>query len=272
VNIAIKGIEMTDKTSFRRSLTIQGRVIYALLMREVITRYGRHNIGFMWLFVEPMLFTLGVTALWTATKAAHGSNLPIVAFAVTGYSSVLLWRNGATRCAKAIEPNLSLLYHRNVRVIDVLASRLILEIAGATISVIVITLVFVSIGWMTLPSDVLRMMVAWFLLSWFAVSLGLVVAAMSERSEMFDRIWHTVTYLIFPLSGAVFMVDWLPKAAQELVLWIPMVHGVEMLRHGYFGDAVRTHESVAYLMLANLFLLLIGLALVRETGRRVEPA
>ena len=65
----------------------------ALLMREVLTRYGRHNIGFLWLFVEPMMFTLGVAALWTAMKATHGSNLPIVAFAITGYSSVLLWRN-----------------------------------------------------------------------------------------------------------------------------------------------------------------------------------
>ena len=55
---------------------MQGRVLGALLIREVITRYGRHNIGFLWLFVEPMLFTLGVTALWTATKSLHGSDLP----------------------------------------------------------------------------------------------------------------------------------------------------------------------------------------------------
>jgi hypothetical protein len=78
--------------SLRRSWSIQRRVIWALLLREIMTRYGRHNIGFLWLFVEPMLFTLGVTALWTATQSAHGSNLPIVAFAITGYSSVLLWR------------------------------------------------------------------------------------------------------------------------------------------------------------------------------------
>jgi capsular polysaccharide transport system permease protein len=240
-------------------------------MREVLTRYGRHNIGFMWLFVEPMLFTLGVAGLWTATKATHGSNLPIVAFAVTGYSTVLLWRNAANRCAKAIDPNLSLLYHRNVRVIDLFISRLVLEIAGATISLIVLTLFFVAIGWMRFPADFLTMLTAWLLLAWFAISLGLVVGPVSERSEMFDRIWHTLIYLLFPLSGAVFMVDWLPKPAQELLLWLPMVHGVEMLRHGYFGEAVRTYENPAYLVLCNLMLMFIGLALVRETGRRVEP-
>jgi len=225
----------------------------------------------MWLFLEPMLFTLGITALWTFTKTTHGSNLPIVAFAVTGYSSVLLWRNAANRCAKAIEPNLSLLFHRNVRVIDLLISRLLLEIAGATISISILTIFFMGIEWMEPPKDVLTMVEAWGLLAWFAIALGFIIGAVSERSEMFERIWHTITYLLFPLSGAVFLVDWLPKAGQEVVLWLPMVHGVEMLRHGYFGNAIHTYENPAYLMLVNMILLLIGLALTRETSRRVEP-
>ena len=128
-----------------------------------------------------------------------------------------------------------------------------------------------AVGAMQLPDDLLTMIMAWGLLAWFAVGLGLVIGAVSERSEVFDRIWHTITYLMFPFSGAVFMVDWLPKAVQEFVLWLPMVHSVEMLRHGYFGSIVRTYENPAYLMLANLVLTLLGLALVRETGRRVEP-
>jgi len=48
---------------FLRSLVIQTRVIGALVMREIITRYGRHNIGFMWVFVEPMMFTGGVLGM-----------------------------------------------------------------------------------------------------------------------------------------------------------------------------------------------------------------
>lgn len=262
---------MSTITSLRRSFLIQRRVLGALLMREVITRYGRHNIGFLWLFMEPMLFTLGVTTLWTVTKATHGSNLSIVAFAVTGYSSVLLWRNGANRCTKAIEPNLSLLYHRNVRVMDVFLSRLILEVVASTISFITLSLLFIALGIMAWPSDIIVMVSAWFLLVWFAISLGLIVGALSEKSETIERLWHTFTYLFFPFSGAVFMVDWMPKSVQEVVLWIPVVHGVEMLRSGFFGESVPTHYSITYLSAVNIALLFIGLILVRETGRRVEP-
>src|SRR5207245_35656 len=95
--------------------------------------------AFLWLFVEPMIFTLGVTGLWSAMASRHGTSLPIVAFAVTGYSSVLLWRNCAGRCSMAIPPNMGLLFHRNVRVLDLMVSRILLEIAGATMSFFVLS-------------------------------------------------------------------------------------------------------------------------------------
>ncbi|NEK47505.1 ABC transporter permease, partial [Rhizobium leguminosarum] len=146
-----------------------------------LTRYGRHNIGFLWVFFEPMMFTLGVTALWTLSKATHGSSLPITAFAVTGYSSVLVWRNSASRCALAIEPNQSLLYHRNVRVIDLFLSRVILEIAGATISFLFLTTLFVTLGMMEPPADITQIIGGWIYLSVFGIGLGFIVGALSER-------------------------------------------------------------------------------------------
>ena len=82
-------------------------MLHALLMREIITRFGRENLGVLWLVAEPMLFTLGVTTLWTAAGLHHGSPIPIVAFAVTGYSSVLMWRNCATRAGSARSPKIS---------------------------------------------------------------------------------------------------------------------------------------------------------------------
>lgn len=262
---------MMTETPLARSLTIQLRVVHALLLREVITRYGRHGLGVLWIVLEPMLFTLGVAGLWYLAKLHTVSNIPIIAFAITGYSSVLMWRNAANRCSKAIEPNLSLMYHRNVKVIDIFFSRIVLEWVGATASITVLTVFFASIGAMQWPSDIWPIIGAWLLLGWYSLALGLIVGALSERSETFERTWHVVTYLLFPLSGAMFMVHWLPKAAQNAILWLPMVHSVEMLRHGYFGDVVPTYENPAYFAVANLVLMLIGLALVRETGRRVQP-
>ncbi len=259
-----------QENTFFSSFAIQRRVLWALMMREIITRFGRDNLGVLWLFVEPMLFTLGVTVLWTAIGMHHGSSIPIVAFAVTGYSSVLLWRNCASRAVMAIGPNSNLLYHRNVRVMDIFLTRILLEIAGATTSFFILGNIFTAAGWMSPPVDLLIVLQGWLLLAWFGTALALVIGAATAYSETVEKLWGPTSYLLFPLSGAATMVDWLPKEFQDVILLLPMVHGVEMLRDGYFGSVVQTHYDVSYLGLVNLVLTLIGLLLVAGAGRRVE--
>jgi capsular polysaccharide transport system permease protein len=262
---------MAVKNSLLESFRIQFRVIHALFLREVLTRYGRHNIGFLWVFVEPMIFTLGVVTLWTVASGEHSLRLPIVAFAVTGYSSVLLWRNMPARCTGAIEPNLSLMYHRNVKVFDIFISRILLEFIGATLSFIILTLAFSAIGWMSPPEDILKIIIGWFMLAWFGATLAILVGAVSARSEVIEKIWHPTTYLLFPLSGAGFMVDWLPPIAQKFILYLPMVHGVEILREGYFGSTVNAHYDIGYMATVCLVLMLFGLSQERVVSRQVTP-
>lgn len=254
-----------------RSAGVQGRVIHALLMREILTRYGRHNIGFLWLFVEPMIFTTGVTILWSLTKSVHGSSLPIVAFALTGYSSVLLWRNMPARCIGAILPNLSLMYHRNVRAIDIFLARLLLEAGGATISFMTLSLFYIYIGWLEPPNDVLEVIGGWLMIAWFGSALAMFLGALSEKSEAVEKIWHPVSYLAFPLSGAAFMVDALPQSVQSLILYVPMVNGVEIVREGYFGHLVTAHYDFPYMLVCCLVLTFAALTQVRDVAQNITP-
>ncbi|MDE2410459.1 MAG: ABC transporter permease [Sphingomonadales bacterium] len=239
------------------------------MMREVMTRYGRHNIGFFWLFAEPMIFTLGVTGLWTLAGMSHGSQLPITAFALTGYSTVLLWRNMPARCILAISANLPLMYHRNVRVIDILLSRIGLEVCGASMSFIILTLIFVGGEWIKPPEDVLGIVAAWLMTAWFGAALALFLGSMSERTELIDKIWHPASYLMFPLSGAAFLVDSLPRGLQAFVLWIPTVHCTELLRASFFGTIIVPHYDLSYLFAFNAVLTILGLAAERRVSREI---
>ena len=250
---------------------IQKRVIGALLMREIITRYGRNNIGFLWLFVEPLLMTLMILLLWGAARANQYSDLNIIAFTLTGYPLAMMWRNVSNRAIGAISANASLLYHRNVRVLDTLFARMLLEIAGATIAQIAIVGVLILIGWIPTPADVFYMLMAWLLMAIFAIGLGLVICSIAFKVEVFGKIWGTFSFVMLPLSGTFFFVSSLPQQAQQYVLWVPMVHGTEMFRQGYFGASVITHESISYIVLCNLVLLLLGFIMVNDFSKGVEP-
>jgi len=260
-----------QKPPLKESFAVQGRVLGALLIREVITRYGRHNIGFLWLFVEPMIFTLGVTALWTATKSLHGSDLPIAAFALTGYSTVLMWRNMPSRTIGAIRGNSALLYHRNIKPLDIYLARIFLEAGGATISFMVLGLIFIAIEWIDPPEDVLKVTAGWLLMAWFGAGLAITLGTLSYLNELVDKFWHPFSYLLFPLSGAAFLVSALPKNFQEIVLLLPMVHGVEYVRDGYFGSKITPIYDLSYLIICNLVLSVVGLMFLRYISRRVVP-
>lgn len=254
----------------RRSLAVQFRIVHALAMREALTRYGRHNIGFLWLFAEPMVFTLGITTFWTLTKVIHGSDLPIVPFAITGYSSVLLWRNMPGRLMHAIGPNSGLLHHRNVRLFDIYCARLLLESSGVTMSFLFLSLFFCwGLEWMEPPEDMFSILMGWFLLNWFGWALGITVGSLSERTEVLEKLWHPATYFLFPLSGAAFIVDVLPPAARDLILYLPMVHCVEYIRMGFFGSSFTPHYDLSYVVAVSAVLTIFGLLNMFHVSRRI---
>jgi capsular polysaccharide transport system permease protein len=238
-------------------------------MREVITRFGRRNLGVLWLLGEPMLFTLGVATLWIGIGMHSSKGIDIVVFANTGYSSVLIWRNTVSRCTHAIQQNFNLLFHRGVRVIDVLLTRVLLELGGATGSFLVLSTLALGGEWIAPPADLARVLMGWAFLCWLAVGLGLTMGALSGFSDLVERIWHPLAYLLFPLSGAAFLVEWLPAGAQEIILYLPMVHGIECMRAGWYGPVMRFHYDLGYMAVINLALLLCGLWLTRHAARRV---
>lgn len=250
-------------TSLYNIAETQKRVIGALLIREIITRYGRKNLGFLWLFVEPILFTLGVTGLWVATGHKYGNtNISVIAFSLTGYSTLLMWRNCANRCGTALEPNKPLLHHRQVKPLDLFISRILLETLGATASFMCLMVGFTVIGIIEPPQNMILLIAGWMSLIWFSAGLGLFIGALITLSESFGRVWNAMTYIAFPLSGSVFMVEWLPKKIQRAATMIPTVNITEMIRHGYYGETIKTHESIEYIIQFNLLISFIGLATI----------
>ena len=248
------------------SWAIHRRVVGALLVREMLTRYGRNNIGFLWLFVEPALFVLLVTFVWSAIRNIHVSNLPIVAFAVTGYTSLLLWRNAVSRCIGALKSNKALLFHRQVTILDIFTARILLELIAITTALVGLSLGFYAIGWLELPEDTLQVVGGWLLLAWCAAGLGLTIGGLSEKVDVVARFWPPFSYILMAVSGVAYIVDALPPARHQMALWVPMVNAVEFIREGWFGSAMRAHYDLAYLTAFNVGLTIVGLTLVRQIG------
>ena len=80
-------------------------------------------------------------------------------------------------------------------------------------------------------------------MAWFSSGSGSHRRRVERHFRCIREALATHELSLVLISGVFFMVDWLPASVRELILWVPMVHGNEMVRHGFFGSVVTTYEN-----------------------------
>lgn len=244
-------------------------VIGALMMREIHTRYGRQNLGFVWLIAEPFVFCMGVILVWSALHGRYQHGIPILGFVLTGYMPLTLWRHCVQRAVHCFRANSSLLYHRQVRMLDLLVARIVLEVYGALIAYAVIAFIFWALGYYELPKDWGLFYLGWGYMIAFSAGLGLVMGCVSEMAEWTEKLVGPFMYFLLPISGVFYMADWLPERYRELALYVPTLHAFEMIRSGQFGPSVRVHYEVSYITAVCAVLISLGLMMCRGVHRHL---
>lgn len=255
---------------FRRACRTQLIVVGAILVREIHTRYGRENFGFIWIIIEPLLLGMAVVAFWVLWRSDLQQGIPVLIFAMTGYIPFMLWRQFLSRSIKCVSVNLGLLYHRQVRVLDLLYARFIIEMLGVVLAFWIAGFFFWSIDLYSLPRDLGLFYLGWFYLFFATLGAGLGLAALTERFDWSAKLTGPLIFMSYPLSGVFFLLDWLPERARTFLIWMPTVNAFEMIRGGQFGDVIRVHYDHGAALLTCSLLLLLGLVGCRRIHAHIH--
>ena len=252
---------------FFKCLAIQSRVIGALMLRELHTRYGRDNLGFLWMMAEPLMFATGVLILWRFLRGPYVNHLPLIPLSLFGYLPLLLFRHIVARAILCIRPNVGLLYHRQVTLLDLFLSRMAIEIAGNILAFTFAFTVLYALDLVEWPANLPLIYLGYFYMVWFSVGVASVAGALSERSDLIEKLWNPISYIMIPLSGAYIMAAWVPQEYRDLYLSLPTVSAYEMMRAGYFGDRIEAFWSQPYIAACSAVTTLLGLYLFRQARR-----
>lgn len=252
-----------------RGWNIQGRTIRALLVRDLMMRYGRDNIGFVWVILEPMILTVGVMMIWTL-MGARKEGITVVELVLTGYMPLTLWRHLTGPVVNMLHGNAPMLFHRRISLIDLVVARQFLEIVGTSAALLVVYSVLNTVGLVSGVDRFDLFLLGWFMMAWIGASFGAILAVVTERYEVAERFVQPLQYLNIPISGAFFLVDWLPSWGQYLISFHPLVHCYEVFRAGYFGDTIVTHYSLPYFSACAFFLTFIALVSLHRIRSHVR--
>ena len=247
------------------------RILGTLMMRELTTRFGREGLGFVWLVAEPLAFCFAVILLWSVLKPEYEHGVRLGPFVMTGYMAILLIRHQISYSMGALQANIGLLHHRQISILHLYFSRNILEFGGASIAFLVVYITLLFLGQVNLPHQVLLLYGGWTLFALLGMGTALILAGLSLRYEVLQRLAPLFTYLLLPISGAFMMADWLPENFREIFLLVPYPHAIEMLRTSVFGEFVTTHYDFWYALAWAGVLNFFGMILV-ATGQKYVDA
>jgi capsular polysaccharide transport system permease protein len=260
------------EVGFFQAIRARGRVIGALILREIHTRFGRENLGYIWLFVEPSMLGLGVAA-WKSISGGDSSmpgGMNKFSFFLIGYIVYYLFRTLVSRAANAVESNAQLFYHSKVTIEAVMLARSLLDTAAVMVCAAVFC-ILIGVFEGEWPADPLQMAAG--IMMMFGLSHGtslLVLAATGFGSQLVDRLVHPFTYLMLPFSGMFYMVWWMPGAFQDVLVWIPLVNIMEFTREGQFGLGVPYAYDVGYTLIWIICLNFLGLCALQAAKPHIE--
>src|SRR4029453_10508798 len=170
---------------------------------------------FLWIMVEPLLFAGLVGLVWRFMKGPEEHGVSIIAFVASGYIPLTFFRHAVTRTVRIFSVNSGLMYHRQVKVLDFVLVRVLIEVIGGSMAFLFIGALLMVLGEFPMPADLGAFIAGWFLYFLFPFALSLVLAPMSEVSDVLEKFIPVVTYVMIPFSGTFNMLNWLTPEAQK---------------------------------------------------------
>lgn len=251
--------------NFNEALMVQVRVVYALMLRETKTMYGRSKFGYLWVIVQT---AFGVGFFWGIREfmgAKDISGIPMPVFLITGFSAWNAFMDSAMKVAASVTANKALLYYSKVRHFDLAISRVLLS--GATNVVVLILLLFgaYSYGYKFPVANLWPFIISWVFILLLGLGLGTLCCALSRFSDSIMVIIMMLLRIGLFVSGVVVPQTTIPYQYRFLVDYNPLFQLIEFSRssfsYGYHIDFV----DFGFIGLCTIVLVFVGLFLEKAT-------
>jgi capsular polysaccharide transport system permease protein len=244
------------------ALAVQIRVITALMLRDVRTRFFGHGAGYLVAVFWPLAHIAILLVLFSATGRVVPFGSSIILYFAVGLAPTMAFIYASRWIMLSTVMNKSLLSFPVVKLFDILIARCILEVLSSCLMCILLLVILSSIGIDVMPassSEALKAMSA-------ALLLGAGVGFLNGLLTVVLPLWVTgyalVTIIIYMLSGVLFVPDSLPEIGREIVAWNPVLHSVEWMRVAYYGTYTSRTLDKTYLLsfgFGSVFLSLVAL-------------
>ena len=255
----------------RTSSLIAWTVWKALLLREAVARLSAKRAAWVWILLEPIVLLVFLNVLFGFVLQRVISGIDGGLFITTGILGLGVARNTALRMKDAIGANAAIFTYRQVLPVDTVLVRAALEALLFVVSALFLFTGLGLLGYQVFPHDFLQVMLAFAALWLAGIGLGLMFSVASELIPESGKVVEMLMIPLYFVSGVMYPPSVIPPAYQSWFLLNPVVHGIEIVRTGFFPQYhTIPGVSIGYLLGFAMVTICLGLALhVRFATRLV---
>lgn len=242
----------------------------ALFLREALFRLTSSRSAMLWLFFDPVFHVSYLLVMYTVVRMRSVNGIDTVMWLLTGVLAFTLFKRTFSQTTKSVDANASLFTYRQVKPIDTLIVRAVLE---AVIVFICGVILFFGVSLFdhdVTPSDPLQVMLAVFGVWVFALSWGMIASVAENLVPEFRHVNSIISTPLRILSGTIFPIQRVPQPYQDLLMYNPIAHALELVRHGFSSYYTPVDgTSMSYLYTWAVGMLFFGLVLQRRFALRL---
>jgi capsular polysaccharide transport system permease protein len=242
----------------------------ALFLREAITRLSASRLACVWILIEPLAHVIFLMTLFGFVFHHIVNGVEGAMFIMTGLLGYMIARNTAARSAGALSANAALFAYRQVLPADTVLVRAALEGFLMLLNTLVLLAGAGLAGFNVLPHDPLMALAAFAGLWLCGAGLGLILSVIVELMPEVSKLVHIAFIPLYFISGVMVPAIAIPQPYRDWALLNPFLHGLEMLRAGFFPQFHAAPEAgLSYLYGFALVVVFFGLALHVRYAERI---
>jgi capsular polysaccharide transport system permease protein len=244
-------------------VAVQWRVLVALMLRDIKTRFGGSEWGFLIAIAWPLSHILILLAINTAAGrvAPYGDSAAL--WFATGIVPFMAFSYMSRFIMYGIVLNRPTLMFPRVKITDILFARAIVEALSAGCVVLILAIIFWANGINFVPLDASQACFALGAAMLLGLGAGVINAIVAAAYPIWTTGYSLFTIFLWLTSGVFYVANALPESLRYPLSFNPVVHGIEWMRSAYYEGYSGSFLDKGYIIWFALSLLSAGLLLER---------
>ena len=245
------------------------RTIFALILREMSTTYGKSPGGYIWAVAEPIAGTALLTFAFSLAFRSPPLGTNFAIFYATGLLPFMIYTDIAMKVSESIRFSRQLLFYPKVTFLDAILARFILNF---TVQIIVAIVIFTGIytiyglhNALHFPSILASVILAGAL----GLGIGTMNCFMISYYPTWLRVWAIFNRPLFLVSCVFFIPESLSVNLREYLYWNPLVHIVGEMRTGFYSRYTGDYVSWLYVLAISGIAFLVGIIFLSRYHRDI---